>query len=364
MNDNMKMKVHYALNFLKDNLPLIITMFIAIFLIGFIPAAPAVKVSSYGVQDNFSILTIVVPIILATILFATKTFSYRHTKEAADMYMSLPFKEREIKWIRMIVFALSIILIFTITYFSSTAIYYAKAITKYNYAHEEFKVKYVYFIPIYFFGLIATVSTYLINTLFANLANRGGRAFLYVLMGQVILGCLILLPLIFYMNEIVGEEETAFSKWLGNLDQTTFSYSFITPIAFIQNFFKTKLNGGPVDGVAKNYYLPFIVYNILGVLSGAYMVLIKDPSGEYAGDRKNRCKAFSIIVHLAFFSLIFLPITTLDALVIIIYVLCITLYYILLSVLGGTFKLNKMDLFIMLGVDICYIVMFALTIAI
>lgn len=362
------MRKHYALNFLKDNLPLVITMFIAIFLIGFIPAATAVKVSHYGdsyyVSDSFSVLTLVIPILLATILFATKTFSFRHTKEAADMYMSLPFKEREIKWIRMIVFLIAIVLIYTVTYFSSTVIYYTKALTKYNYAHEEFKVKYAYFIPVYFFGLIATISTYLINLVFANLANRGGRAFLYVLMGQVILGCLILLPLVFYMNEIVGEEETAFSKWLGNLDRTTFSYSFVTPIVFIQNFFKTKLNGGPVEEIAKNYYLPFIIYNIFGALSGAYMVLIKDPSGEYAGDRKNRCKFFSFIVHLAFFSLLFLPLSTLDGLVIIIYVLCITLYYILLSVLGGSFKLNKMDLFIMLGVDLCYIVMFALIIMI
>ena len=352
MNDNMKMKVHYALNFLKDNLPLIITMFIAIFLIGFIPAATAVKVSSYGVQDNFSILTIVVPIILATILFATKTFSYRHTKEAADMYMSLPFKEREIKWIRMIVFLIAIFLIYTITYFSSVTIYYFKAVEKY-----------AYFIPIYFFGLIATISTYLINCVFANLANRGGRAFLYVLMGQIVLGCLILLPLIFYMNEIVGEEETAFSKWLGNLDQTTFSYSFVTPLAFIQNFYKIKLVGVEQAEVAKAYYLPFIIYNVLGLLSGAGMVLLRDPSGEYAGDRKNRNKFFSTVVHLAFLSLLFLPLTSLDALVIIIYVLCITLYYILLSVLGGSFKLNKMDFFTMLTVDVAYIAMFILIIA-
>ena len=361
------MRKHYAFNFLKDNLPLIITMFIAIFLIGFVPAATAVKVSHYSdnyyVQDNFSILTIVVPIILSTILFATKTFSFRHTKEAADMYMSLPFKEREIKWIRMIVFLIAITLIYTITYFSSVTIYYFKAVEKYNYAHEEFNVKYAYFIPIYFFGLIATISTYLINCVFANLANRGGRAFLYVLMGQIVLGCLILLPLIFYMNEIVGEEETAFSKWLGNLDQTTFSYSFVTPLAFIQNFYKIKLVGVEQAEVAKAYYLPFIIYNVLGLGSGALMVLLRDPSGEYAGDRKNRNKFFSTIVHLAFLSLLFLPLTSLDALVIIIYVLCITLYYILLSVLGGSFKLNKMDFFTMLTVDVAYIAMFILIIA-
>ena len=157
------------------------------------------------------------------------------------------------------------------------------------------------------------------------------------------------------MNEIVGEEETTFSKWLGNLDKTTFSYSFVTPLAFIQNFYKIKLVGVEQAEVAKAYYLPFIIYNVLGLGSGALMVLLRDPSGEYAGDRKNRNKFFSIIVHLAFLSLLFLPLTSLDGLVIIIYVLCITLYYILLSVLGGSFKLNKMDLFTMLTVDVAYI---------
>ena len=379
MNANMKMRIHYALNFLKENLPLIITLFIAIFLIGFVPSATSVKVqqyygsSDYHIQDTFlgqspnfvgaGIFYLTIPTIVSTILFAVKTFSYRYTKESADMHMSLPFKEREIKWIRMIVFTIALILIFTVTFFSSTLIYYVRALEKYKIASLTLPVKYSHFIVVYLLGLVSVLTTYFIMLVFGNLANRGGRSFLYILLSQVVLGLFILLPLMFYMNELVGEEETAFSKWLGNLDRTTFSYSFITPIVFLSNFFRTLLNGSRPEGIAPTYALSFIIYVVLGVASGAFIALIKDPSGEYAGDRRNRNKFFSILVHIAFFTLAFLPIFDLDGLVIVIYVLCITLYYIFLSVLGGSFKLNKRDLIIMLLIDAMYIAMFVLTIA-
>ena len=376
MNANMKMRIHYALNFLKENLPLIVTLFIAIFLIGFVPSALAVKLQSmygsegYYVSDTFlgsspnfnggGVLYLTIPTIISTILFAVKTFSYRYTKESADMHMSLPFKEREIKWIRMIVFTIALVFIFTITYFSSVTIYYVRATEKYKIASETFPVKYSHFFLLYLLSLLSIITTYFIALVFGNLANRGGRSFLYILLSQVILGLLVLLPLIFYMNEIVGNEETEFTKWLGGLDRFTFSYSLVTPIEFLSQFFKVLLIGSRPDSIAPNYVLPFIVYSLFGIGSGVLIALIKDPSGEYAGDRKNRNKFFSIIIHLAFFSLIFLPLTNLDGLAIVIYVLCITLYYIFLSVLGGSFKLNKFDLITMLLVDAMYVAMFVL----
>lgn len=256
---------------------------------------------------NSCILAIVIPIMLFTFVMPCFVYQIRFRRKNADFYLQAPFKNGEIRRTRYFVGLFILLTTFTAVYWLGVSILIVRdylaspegevspfSIWAY-YAPGWTSVRYIlyfgYFIPAYFFFVLAIVAQYSINCFLVGQTGSMFDGIITMLVPQLFLAGFLYAPLLYasmVSYNVGGGESIA-------LDGLTMfpNLSVANPIIFGYRIFNSLIVTGQTEfivtyqGEVTFFSILDIImvfgYFALGGVATWRVLAAKEPSGEYYG---------------------------------------------------------------------------------
>ena len=307
------------------------------------------------------------PLLISTSVMPLVVYSYRFNKRKSDIYYLFSLKENELKNTRLILGLVSILIITTVLYWLSMLILGIR----YNIAKDLNPSKYnwnwIQIIPLYFMTIVIGITNYFVSSYLINLGNNILDSIIYYFLGETILCLIVIVPLllIYKYNDSILPYQNFFTSSFKTL--CTFSLG-----EGLHHIFYPLLNNEKylMDDMNNIICIICLVISIiLGIISSIYVIIKKDPSGEYSGSYKQRDLMTKIIPYVAFFFFNNYIIINLLGSSYVIFelissIILISGEYLLIALINRNFKLDKFHLTALLinyGLYlICYIMLVVL----
>lgn len=315
----------YLPSLLKEWLPLIAISFFLVITPAFITSAThsfyeILRYENYksvGLGMGISLLSVVISSTLLAALFALFVESYRFKRIKTDFYYSLPFKPRELRRIRTLAALTIVLIIFTLSYWVPSALYYLRyglAEAPINTNPDFSVVKERMLDPLwllygYLSSLILLSSSFFFCSFFVRLGNSITSSVLLLLGGSITFGAffpVIALWVSLPLNARVGGSQIdlvplAFQMYGASAPGFSYAAFFLEPLLYG----KDLSAGSAHTEIVKNpaYLTCFIISLLVSVglgAFGAYTLFWKeDPSGEWSGQPGSHKKWSKIFLFMA-----------------------------------------------------------------
>lgn len=351
---------------LKEWLPLLTATLIIFFVSMVVPNMIATNYSRLPEGGGWVLTTpllgnfVITPMLFAFFL-PNFVLDYRFNKRKSDIFYQLPLKERELKNTRIILALVSLLILFTVTFFAGTLVTLAHQMserTRILNSHPEAVLglyNYGYYIFFYLCLLFIISGEYFVSLFFANLGSSSRSACMNSICGNAVLFLLIASFFMFIRTCMKSPDDT----FPNSLDQLL-TYSFclnLHPSCLAANVtyaFSSGIKDGVFDMmVPASYYIPFIILDAVVIIAAAvYMLYTKDPSGEHSGSFVARKEWMNYIIHITAFVLSSYDLltSTFDVWLFIYATIYVVFEYLIICSTRKTFHLKKID-FILLGIQ-------------
>ena len=339
-------------------------------------------------------LYLVIPVAIISMVLPFFANSYRYSLQSADTFYQIGKNKKAIRWTNNLVLLGSLIVSFTVAFIFAVSILLLRQLPNIGRPDEvevleegvEIVTHYLffnfgYYVPTYFLIVIFIIANYAISYFFVTRANNLVDSMIMLVLGEFILGVGVMTPFWFTMvcSADGGHWIDFFSE---KLIPGTRTACFVSPIAFIFYLMDGLISGQGSLMVEQLSTAEYTSQEVIGLIIsfvsialfflmaafGVYKFLKeKESSGEQAGKPIGRDRFQEIIFHMGF-GIIGLWIGSLQSLTgvltsslvsnsIFSFVLLISemgfysaAYYVFYGLLRRNFRLNKRELFLLLGV--------------
>ncbi len=291
-------------------------------------------------------------------------FQYRFKRKKVDTFYQLPLKKNELRNTKIILALLCQIVIITFFYWLCVVILRIRQSIDISVVQGEYSgidlsnletYNYIYFLPYYFVLIFFTSCIYFICCFFASLANHTQTSLVYVVLynaiSELFVACLAM-----FVMKFLGYNYNAVKSLLScspsSLGVGNSIYYLFMPLL------DASYSKALADILGDINYLARIIatlteVGIAGCGAAAYCLIVKDPSGEKAGNINGRYRWTWVLPHILGFALTILfgsslSLTNYIWVLLLIIPFCFIIYYIVLCLIRRTFRLSKAD-FIILG---------------
>ncbi len=302
-----------------------------------------------------------VPYLIIGLLFSfilpLISFSYRYTSKRADTYYQLPLKKNELRNTRILLGLIYMIVVLTFLFFLSMLCLYLNeqelllmvSLKALNVEPYHF----IYIVPFFFLSLFFLCGNYFINSCICSFANSQKNAVLYLLIFQFVL-CTGLFFFSAIPNNFMYNSVYISNTFDIFFTGGCFEPSGIMPLIGLDRLFSSLMRDGTpsfINKYSERLFIPSLICTgVFSILCAVYILLTKEPSGEFSGKNATRYKWDFFIPHLPALLLSFFHSKTYTDTFDYFFAMFITLaftvlgHYLLTCLIRGTFKLKKKDL--------------------
>ena len=336
--------------------------------------------SSYSINSGIILMSIPLAIFTAILPFFAN--SYRYSLNAADTFYQIGKDKRMIRFTNNLTLLGACLLSFTTAFIIGMILLLLKQVptagtvietTTYGDGRvattEYYMFNFFYYLPTYLLLVIGGCLNYFISYFFVTRANNLVNSMIMLVLGQLIIGIGVMTP-VWYLSILLNSDVGPIYNV--TIMPATRSAGIVGFIALIHHMFNSLIieNGnGLADVVITNSsqdvialilaivcLVLFVGFGVLGLL---FFLKEKESSGELAGKAPGRDKFQMIIFHIGFgiiglwvnasqalfSSLIFASILMLISEIFFFG----AIYYVFTGLIRRNFKINKSNLFIMIG---------------
>ena len=373
----MKSKYIQRLIF-KDWLPLII-VFLTVATLSFIIYLSNLDIyeSIYN-RAQMLVVSMTVPFTLLAFIMPLFVYNYKFSLKSSDTFYQLPFKEKEMRNLRVIAGLISIIsslvicfligfIFFIIRYYTSPATiertfysYYYDAATDTGKPIAEtasylknafYPGMFILVLPI---AMVGIALEYFISCFLVSLTNKPFTAILFN--GSIQLFLLLIIPSIFLMIE-------HFSDTPNDFGQCQLYALILAPGLMFANGLPSYLSAsfimnnqpvlGSLEGLTSFVFATSIsLAVIIGAVAAFLVFYMKEPSGEHSGNYDLNKATYNFAIYLSAIPVVLL-LASLDGKNLSLYLfldaVIVAGYYFLNTMFLGTFKIKKYHYFIIGG---------------
>lgn len=286
------------------------------------------------------LLGISIPALLVASFYPVFVYSYRYSKTQADIYSQAPFKERELKAIRLTLGIILLLVAFTVVYWLGIMIVAIRQATEVPWGNNIIAdYNYLGYFMAYWILLVFIILQYFICSFLAQLGNRPLDSIIYIILGQLILAFAVL-GIYLYLETMVSYRDIKYYAF------SWANYSIYTPIYAHYELCNSIIVGIGTVSMNVSDWLSMSGFIVLGLGAGFLSYFLKDPSGEHYGKPGARNIYISILPHIAMF-IVALAITQ----SVVYHIVYMLLFFVLWSVgymmilvyLNRGFRLKKRD---------------------
>lgn len=323
----------------------------------------------YSSQNRFaysSILSMLVPSLLAACFLPFFAFSHRYGKVRADCYLSLPAKDGQVTRVHVLVLGAFLVVVYLVSFFFGSVAAIAHQFTQvaeakaYLVTHPTLTMtselgSFGWYFAAWPLGALVVVAFYFTNCLFVSQGNNAIQGIIAMIAGNVIISCLI--PVLCFTA--VGYSIN--SSWYYDFGIQRFflmNGSIYLPAVLMEGIFGSLETNLPAaaEKVCGEWsvWVGLFLFLSYGAGSLAYLLCGKEPGGDFAGSDRPRNPLALALPHIAFgIGLTAMAVFTgvasapgsLGFLPLILFVTCLVwisgLYYVVISLYNRSFKLNK-----------------------
>lgn len=323
----------------------------------------------YSSQNRFaysSILSMLVPSLLAACFLPFFAFSHRYGKVRADCYLSLPAKDGQVTRVHVLVLGAFLVAVYLVSFFFGSVAAIAHQFTQvaeakaYLVTHPTLTMtselgSFGWYFAAWPLGALVVVAFYFTNCLFVSQGNNAIQGIIAMIAGNVIISCLI--PVLCFTA--VGYSIN--SSWYYDFGIQRFflmNGSIYLPVVLMEGIFGSLETNLPAaaEKVCGEWsvWVGLFLFLSYGAGSLAYLLCGKEPGGDFAGSDRPRNPLALALPHIAFgIGLTAMAVFTgaasapgsLGFLPLILFVTCLVwisgLYYVVISLYNRSFKLNK-----------------------
>lgn len=386
----MKSKYIFRLIF-KEWLPMII-VFSIVSLLSLIIAFS--NLDLYDTSSKLNLLALTIPFTILAIILPLFVYNYRFSLKSSDTFYQLPFKEKEMRNIRVLAGLIALMgallvcfligfLFFVIKYYSSPAVevskYYSWDDVTETYISIEKPFDKVTFQPLVFLSVLPIVLLgiafeYFISCFITSLVNKQLPALLLNGSLQVFLFGLIssILSLILHNYDTSSLYPIHDTVYEGLSYSLIYSLEFAPGFVFpngLPAFITTNYVLNPVDEIkGLTDFVPLffvgmiVVSSLVGLVSAFFTFYMKEPSGEHSGNYGLYKPTFNFIIYLSVIPVILFAGSNLTKNISLYLVFDIILtagYYFLNTMFLGTFKVKKYNYIIIGAIFVLFFLSYA-----
>lgn len=323
----------------------------------------------YSSQNRFaysSILSMLVPSLLAACFLPFFAFSHRYGKVRADCYLSLPAKDGQVTRVHVLVLGAFLVAVYLVSFFFGSVAAIAHQFTQvaeakaYLVTHPTLTMtselgSFGWYFAAWPLGALVVVAFYFTNCLFVSQGNNAIQGIIAMIAGNVIISCLI--PVLCFTA--VGYSIN--SSWYYDFGIQRFflmNGSIYLPVVLMEGIFGSLETNLPAaaEKVCGEWsvWVGLFLFLSYGAGSLAYLLCGKEPGGDFAGSDRPRNPLALALPHIAFgIGLTAMAVFTgvasapgsLGFLPLILFATCLVwisgLYYVVISLYNRSFKLNK-----------------------
>lgn len=313
-----------------------------------------------------SILSMLVPSLLAACFLPFFAFSHRYGKVRADCYLSLPAKDGQVTRVHVLVLGVFLVAVYLVSFLFGSVVAIAHQFTQvaeakaYLATHPTLTMRselgsFGWYFAAWPLGALVVAAFYFTNCLFVSQGNNAIQGIIAMIAGNVIIACLI--PVLCFTA--VGYSVN--SSWYYDFGIQRFflmNGSIYLPVVLMEGIFGSLETNLPETAKKVcgewSVWVGLFLFFSYGAASLVYLLCGKEPGGDFAGSDRPRNPLALALPHIAFgIGLTAMAVLTgvesaagaLGFLPLILFATCLVwisgLYYVVISLYNRSFKLNK-----------------------
>ena len=248
------------------------------------------------------LLSFSIPLFIVSLILPLAVYSDQVRENQADAFNQTPFKGNGLRKIRIFLALIIFLIAATLVFWFAILVFSIRQMTAVSSETVTYvRYNYQYYLCAYLFLIVEAALSYFTSCFFVSLGNTVINQVILLIGGEVILG-FFLQFIIMYIG--------SFAKLPADFkDMSYYSFyldcNFLSPLLLAQSYFDSLITTGAVSVLesTKFTYLitSMVIFNVAGIASLVYLLLVRDPSGEYSGKAGPRNKFIPYIIHLSFF---------------------------------------------------------------